>query len=138
MKLKELLKLVGVQTTQPKWGNVYENGRNDWKMTGMVPGVSAHSADARMIINHMDDELHMYIRFGPIALFALRIPTTERYTFFIATTLSQGQYQINRYKWNKEVFDSMREMLEGPKPFEQHTTDEFRIFETLKLMSDKK
>jgi hypothetical protein len=83
----------------------------------------------------MKDELPMFIKFGPVALFAIKIPTPERFAVFMAQSLGGYQYQIQRYSHNKEKFNQIRAMLEGPKPFEMHTSDEYKMFETLELMS---
>jgi len=130
MKLKELLSSVGVALQQ----NVY---RYDHAQ-GMVPTgetkvtVSAHSASKKMILNHLEDEVPMYVRLGPIAIFAIQIPTPARYAFFSANSIGLSNYQVERYNgWNKDRFKSIKEKISGEATQAAFEDEKFTMWSVL-------
>lgn len=135
MKLIELFKDIGLKTEREE--QVYDPVQRIYKSSGViVPRIpSCHSGDKKMIANHMYDELPFYAKLGPIAVFAIKIPTSDRYAYFVADSIGFSSYEISRYRmtsWGQEKFTKIKEKLMHPAPTEAFECDEFKIFTTLK------
>lgn len=135
MKLKDLLQSVGLrmEMEEERWNN----STHQYEKTGhMLPRVpSCHSKDKSIIRNHLEDELPFYVQLGPIAIFALRIPTAERYAYFIANSIGFAAYEISRYSiryGEDQRFELIKKKLMEPANFSAHETEEFKLFHTLK------
>lgn len=134
MKLKELFVDIGLQIEREE--EEYNMTKRMYVPTGkIVPRVpSCHSSDRKMIANHMDDELPFYAKLGPITVFAIKIPTAERYTMFVADSIGFSSYEISRYRvspWGREKFAKIKDKLMHPAPSASFESDEFKIFGTL-------
>ena len=130
MKLKELLLTIGVPVTYTKgqWDNV-SNKYIYYEMEGVN---SVHSHDKRMINNHLEDELPYYIRLGPIAIFAIQIPTADKYAFFSANSIGMSDYMICRYSdYNKNKFENLKAQLSQEHAYSNHESEQFQIFAVL-------
>jgi hypothetical protein len=131
MKLKELFVDIGLRDTEEDWQ--WDAKKQQHVSKGLKTRVpSCHSRDKRMVYNHMDDEVPFYVKLGPIAIFAVRIPTAERYALFIANSIGFAPYEVSRYSVSSETFDKIKVKLMQPTPFAAHENDDFKIFTTIK------
>lgn len=140
MKLYELLEKVGINIKNHK-ANVWDGTQYTSvpiNKTCVVSG-QTHSANRDMLNNHMDDELPMFIMLGPIAIFALRIPTKDRYSLFSANSIGIASYPIERYnRWSKSKFNEILNKLTAPDAIQQQSCDEFETWSLLqKIQGDK-
>ena len=137
MKLNELFTNIGLQGTYEE--EDYDRKKGKYIKTGVVKVrvPSCHSGDRKMLGNHMDDELPFFVKFGPFAIFALRIPIAERYSFFIANSIGFSSYECSRYgadAYGQKRFNKIKDRLMHPSPFESHESDDFAVFSTLKAI----
>jgi hypothetical protein len=135
MKLKELFNEIGISTQERE--GVYDQKKGVYKYTGVIKDrvPSCHSGDRKMLANHMDDELPFFTKLGPFSLFALRIPTADRYSFFIANSIGFASYECSRYgadSYGLARFNNIKDKLMHPSPFQSFENDDFKIFTTLK------
>ena len=137
MKLIELFKEIGIATEKEE--TYYDRTKYTTVGTGKIVTrtPTCHSKDRTMIKNHMNDELPFYVKLGPIAVFAVRIPTSDRYSYFIADSIGFKNYEVSRYSissYGQEEFNKIKDKLMAPATFGSFETDEFKIFTTLKTI----